>query len=126
MQTFQETIAFAGVLEQWILLKEKIAQASKLHDLQEEVNLLRGEFDNLSFSLGQVDPFDANDLRTLVHKISVIQEMLAEMGGKKERLQALNEASVGTQLFLKESFVSEHIKKQMQELYALYEENYQL
>jgi len=38
----------------------------------------------------------------------------------------LNEASLGTQLFLKETGVISDVKKQLQELYSLYEENFQL
>jgi hypothetical protein len=115
-----------GVLERWHILKEKIVQASKLQRIQEEMDILRKEFDTVTCNLEEVDPFDSRDLNSLHYKIEQIQGMLNDLSERKKRLQSLNEASVGTQLFLKESGVISDVKKQLQELYTLYEENFQL
>ena len=114
------------VLEKWDVLKEKITQAAKLQQIQEEMELLKLNFDNVQQQLGDVDPFDSRDLSTLKYKIEQIQSMLGDLGTRKQKLQKLNEASLGTQVFLKNTSAVTDVKKQLQELYALYEENFQL
>jgi len=108
------------------LLKEKITQAAKLQQIQEEMELLKLNFDSVQQQLGDVDPFDSRDLSSLQYKIGRIQGMLGDLGTRKQRLQKLNEASLGTQVFLKDTGAVSDVKKQLQELYALYEENFQL
>jgi hypothetical protein len=114
------------VLKKWDLLKEKITQAAKLQQIQEEMELLKLSFDHVQQQLGDVDPFDSRDLSSLQFKIEQIQSMLGELGKRKQKLQKLNETSLGTQVFLKETSAVADVKKQLQELYALYEENFQL
>lgn len=144
------------MLEKWHILKEKIHQAANLRRIHEEMDYLRKNFDHVQSQFGQVDPYDSYDLTTLKDKmfsievcllcslrivkffclpkvsylneviISCEQNILSQLTSRKQNLQALNEASLGTQLYLKDTCISGDVREQLQELYALYEENYQL
>lgn len=113
-----------GVLEKWHILKERIRQAVRLHQIREEMEDLKSDISSVQSHFEDVDPFNASDLPSLQDKIGYIQEMLLELTQRKQKLQSLNEASLGSQLFLKDT--APVIKEQLQELYALYEENFQL
>jgi len=112
------------VLNSWDLLRDRISQAAKLQQIQSDLKFLRANFESIQRDLSDVDPFDSKDMNCLKSKIERIQSVLTELTGKKRKLQSVNEASVGAQIFLKDS--SKDVKKQLKNLYALYEQNFQL
>jgi len=114
----------SDVLDSWDLLRGRITQAAKLKQIQDDMKFLRMNFESIQRDLGLVDPFDSKDLNSLKTKIERTQSVLNELTSKRRKLQSVNEDSVGTQIYLKEE--SGDVKKQLKNLYALYEENFQL
>lgn len=117
-------VSSLDVLNSWDLLRDRIVQAAKLQQIQADLKFLKSNFESIQRDLSLVDPFDSKDINSLKSKVERIQSVLNELTGKKEKLQSVNEESVGAQIYLKDA--NGDVKKQLKNLYALYEENFQL
>jgi len=107
----------ASLVSQWETLGLRLRKG----ELKAQVASLHSQFASLHSSLSRVDPFEANDLRGLQVKVDHLTGLLEGLKQRKSQLVALNEAAR-----CPEGQAEAQVKAQLEELYALYEENFQL